>query len=261
MKILQCGYGKIGKALYENEFLPLAQACDAEIFVYDPFVKNVPQQVNDLNDVYEVAFICVPTDKKDDGSVNIDEVLKCCREVKANIIVIKSTVPVSIIEHLPANAIFSPEFTGTTQHSGRHEYMVLAGDRKLCNKVSELYKSLYDASYKFYFTDIKTAILAKYAENCWLATKVTFFNEIAQACKSIGVEYEDVRNILLADSRINPSHTFVYENQPFYDSHCLNKDVPAFIQQFDLPLMKAVSQINCELKDRFKLGNKSTAQN
>ena len=72
----------------------------------------------------------------------------------------------------------------------------------------------------------------------------TFFNEIAQACKIAEIEYDDVRNLLLADSRINPSHTIVYEEQPYYDSHCLNKDIPAFIAQFDLPLMKSVLMIN-----------------
>ncbi len=175
--------------------------------------------------------------------------LDVCAKIDADVIIIKSTIPINIVEDLPPNAIFSPEFTGTTQHKGVHNYVVLAGSRKLCNKVSELYKNIHDASFKIVFTDIKTAIISKYAENCFLALKVTFCNEIAKACKKVGTEYEDVRNILLLDSRINPSHTFVYDNQPFYDSHCLNKDIPAFIAQFNLPLMKAVDKINREAKE------------
>ena len=97
------------------------------------------------------------------------------------------------------------------------------------NKVNDLNKSIHDGSFKFFITDIKTAIVTKYAENCYLATKVTFFCEIAEVCKTVGIEYEDVRNILIEDSRINSSHTFVYEDHPYYDSHCLNKDIPAFI--------------------------------
>ena len=99
-------------------------------------------------------------------------------------------------------------------------------------------------------------MLAKYAENCYLATKVTFFCEIAEVCKMTGIEYEDVRNILVEDSRINPSHTFVYEDHPYYDSHCLNKDIPAFISQFNSPLIKAVYEINKNRKEQITLESK-----
>ena len=124
------------------------------------------------------------------------------------------------------------------------------------NKVNDLNKSIHDGSFKFFFTDIKTAIVAKYAENCYLATKVTFFCEIAEVCKTVGIEYEDVRNILIEDSRINSSHTFVYEDHPYYDSHCLNKDIPAFISQFNSPLIKAVDEINTNRKRQITLDNK-----
>lgn len=243
MKILQCGYGHIGKVLY-NEFSSLIHAVNGSLFVYDPFVKNCPNQIFDLKGHFDISFICVPTDKKEDGSANVDSVLEVCNQVDADIIVVKSTVPINIIEKLPENVIYSPEFTGTTQHSCIHDFMILGGKRELCNKVASLYKHAYAGNFHIYYTDMKTAIIAKYAENCFLATKVTFFNEIAQACKIAEIEYDDVRNLLLADSRINPSHTIVYEEQPYYDSHCLNKDIPAFIAQFDLPLMKSLLMIN-----------------
>ena len=63
------------------------------------------------------------------------------------------------------------------------------------------------------------------------------------------MEYEDVRNIFIKDSRINASLTFVYEETPYYDSHCFNKDIPAFNAQFNLPLMCAVERINTDMKN------------
>lgn len=256
MKFLQCGYGHIGEILFKNEFSPIAHAVKGELYTYDPNVASCPNKVNDLNNHYDVAFVCVPTDKSSDGSADTSIVLDVCKKINAEVIVIKSTIPVNIIEQLPENALFSPEFTGTTQHAGNHNYLVLGGNRSLCNKVAELYKSIHDGSFKFFFTDIKTAIVAKYAENCYLATKVTFFCEIAEVCKTVGIEYEDVRNILIEDSRINSSHTFVYEDHPYYDSHCLNKDIPAFISQFNSPLIKAVDEINTNRKRQITLENK-----
>ena len=256
MKLLQCGYGHIGEILFKNEFAPIARAVKGELYTYDPNVASCPNKVYDLNNHYDVAFVCVSTDKSSDGSADTSIVLDVCKKINAEVIVIKSTIPVNIIEQLPENALFSPEFSGTTQHAGNHNYLVLGGNRSLCNKIAELYKSIRDGSFKFFFTDIKTAIVAKYAENCYLATKVTFFCEIDEVCKKVGIEYEDVRNILIEDSRINSSHTFVYEDHPYYDSHCLNKDIPAFISQFNSPLIKAVDEINTNRKRQITLDNK-----
>ena len=59
--------------------------------------------------------------------------------------------------------------------------------------------------------------------------KVSFCNEFARICAQFGVNYREWRELWLADPRINPSHTFVYQDAPYYDSHCLNKDIPAII--------------------------------
>lgn len=54
---------------------------------------------------------------------------------------------------------------------------------------------------------------------------------------------------MVNDSRVNPSHTIVYENQPYYDSHCFNKDMLAFANQFDIELLKTVIKINDKNKE------------
>lgn len=91
--------------------------------------------------------------------------------------------------------------------------------------------------------------MAKYTLNTFLALKVTYFNEIADCCKKCGVEYDDVRDLVLMDGRIEDSHMWVYENQPYYDSLCFNKDVSAFNYVFHSPVMECVGKVNKERKN------------
>lgn len=260
MNILQCGYGQIGKSLF-SDFEQMAKVYGGSVSVFDPYVENCPNKVQDLKGYYDFAFICVPTDQKSDGSADVSIVIDICNKINAEVIIIKSTIPINIQNFLPSNTIFSPEFTGVTPHKGFQNFVILGGERKLSNKVALLYKQIHSADFEIIYTDIKTAIMTKYMQNCYLALKVTFCNEIASACRNNDIEYEDVRNIFIKDSRINPSHTYVYEENPFYDSHCLNKDVAAFNAQFNLPLMKSVESINLNMKKSFKRISKNEVKN
>lgn len=100
MKLLQCGYGHIGEILFKNEFAPIARAVKGELYTYDPNVASCPNKVYDLNNHYDVAFVCVSTDKSSDGSADTSIVLDVCKKINAEVIVIKSTIPVNIIEQL-----------------------------------------------------------------------------------------------------------------------------------------------------------------
>lgn len=175
--------------------------------------------------------------------------LDTVNKVNADVIVIKSTFPVTAVDKLPGNCIYSLEFSSATVHGGTQNFVILGGKRELCNKVAELYKRTHSGDFRICFTDIKAAVMAKYTLNTFLALKVTYFNEIADCCKKAGVEYDDVRNLVLMDDRIGGSHTWVYENQPYYDSHCFNKDVPAFNYVFHGPVMECVEKVNKERKN------------
>ena len=185
---------------------------------------------------------------KSDGSCDTSIVEWCILNVDADLFVIKSTIPVGttdkLIQKYGKHIIFSPEFTSTNVNGGVQDFVVLGGERKLCNEIAQMYKKIKPASFEIVYTTPSTAEMSKYMMNCFLAAKVTFCNEIAKACAASGVEYDDVRNIFIKDSRINPSHTNVLTEQPYYDSHCFNKDIPAFVAQFHLPLMSAVDSIN-----------------
>ena len=86
-------------------------------------------------------------------------------------------------------------------------------------------------------------------ENSWLATKVTFCNEFYRIANQAGVDYEELRELFILDPRVNPSHTFVYRDQPYWASHCLNKDVPAIASMFEAPLLESVININNKHKE------------
>ena len=74
--------------------------------------------------------------------------------------------------------------------------------------------------------------------------KVSFCNQFANIAKSNYIDYEDLRELFILDPRVNPSHTFVYSDQPYWDSHCLNKDVRAIAEITDAELLKDVIKFN-----------------
>lgn len=255
--IALCGYGAIGKKLFP-EFEAMAKTTKGTILVYDPpYQRSLGMDDIDIdlrltNEHYDVAFVCVPTETKADGSQDTSAIEDVLSKLNADVIVIKSTITLETAKLLPSNAIFSPEFSSTTVHGGHQDFVILGGERALCNKVAQLYMKTHSADFRICYTDIKTAIMTKYALNTFLATKVTFFNEIADCCKSVGVEYDDVRSLVTLDYRVGPSHTWSYDGQPFYDNHCFNKDVPAFNAMFHSPLISKVEEINLNKKSSIK---------
>ena len=242
--ILIAGYGNIGKYLYKElgKLNPV---------IYD---KYIPEYSETINARYHAAFVCVPTEMLPDGSADISIVEEVVSQVSADVICIKSAVPVGTTDMLAEKygkyIVISPEYYGTTQHSpDSPDFLVLGGDVKHTREIAQLYYKVKRASFRVRFTDAKTAELAKYMENCFLALKVTFCSEFKQIGDKFGVPYEDLREIFIMDERMGESHTFVYEDTPFYDSYCLNKDVSALISfARDVPLIKAMHEINMKKK-------------
>ena len=259
-KILLCGYGAIGRRMApEYEMLGSLDIFDPNFnfhtqgFCISERELKIFNTFETITKHYDFAILCLPTptiDGKCDTSIVYDMVRRL--QSIADVIVIRSTVSVGTTNDINAefkNVIFCPEFYGTTQHQARNDYLILGGNRKLCNKFAQLYYKIKPAYFKIKFYDNPSvAEMIKYMDNCFLATKVVFCNSFAEACKKAGIEYDDVREGWLMDDRINPSHTIVYEEQPFYDSHCFNKDIPAFANKFNDKFMKMVDEINTERK-------------
>ena len=199
---------------------------------------------------YNFAFVCIDTPHMDEIDAPIDDLIDVINSNNADIFIIKSTILPGSTDRLKEitgkRIIFSPEYYGGTQHCNNFDFnfTILGGDKQDCLQVQQLLQNVYDARHSFHIVDSKTAELLKYMENSWLATKVSFctqFYNIAQQC---GVDYETLRELFILDPRINPSHTFVYDEHPYWDSHCLNKDVPTIANAFDAELLKAIIYFN-----------------
>lgn len=237
MTNLIIGYGTVGGNL-SREFERL------DIDVCDKY-KHIDKKGNRHN----VGWICVDTPLVN-GLLDCTEVFNAVHENDCEVYVIKSTVPVGFTDALKEKTgkriVFSPEYYGGTQHCNNFvfDFTVLGGDKEDCVVVQQMLQDVYDGRHRFIITNAKTAEMAKFMENSYLATKVTFCNEFYDACEKAGVLYEDVREIFVCDPRVSPSHTFVYRKHPYYKSHCLDKDVPEIANRFDIGLLKDVIKRN-----------------
>jgi len=241
--VLIIGYGVVGSNL-AKELSPLNPE------TYDKY-KEIDTRTADK---YKVAFICVDTPATGDSDCDTTEVKNAIMENEALIYVVKSTVLPGTTERLMRETgkhiIFSPEYYGGTQHCNNYnfDFTILGGEKDACIKVVQVLQKVYDARHQFRITDSKTAELAKYMENSYLAMKVSFCNQFYEIAKKAGVCYEELRELFVLDPRVEPSHTFVYRDHPWWSSHCLNKDVPAIANAYDAKLLQDVIDYNTECK-------------
>lgn len=260
--ILIIGHGVVGCNLED------------ELALLDPDILDKYKPEEDKMDEgkmkqgYDLAFICVNTPFTDQEPCDRSEVINAIEEnkhlMKENgVIVIKSTVLPGTTEKIRKenyqHTVFSPEYYGGTQHCNHFlfDFTILGGDKGDCQRVTQILMGIYDARHIFRYTDSRTAELVKYMENSWLATKVSFCRQFFEIAENEGVSYEELRELFIMDPRVNPSHTFVYRDHPFWDSHCLNKDVPAIAITEEAEFLKAVIAYNtdCKLKHRLKAGS------
>ena len=204
------------------------------------------------------VFVCVPTPPRADGACDTSAVEEVVGWVESPLVVIRSTIPPGTTDRLAKETgkriVFQPEYLGETprhpyRHVEDHGFIVLGGDPRDTSAVADIYKRYFNASVRYFFCDARTAELAKYMENAFFATKVAFVNEFYDIAARLGVSFNVLREIWLADSRINPDHTDVYPDDRGFSGKCLPKDLSAIIALSKsngyLPLvLSAVSQAN-----------------
>lgn len=244
--VLIIGYGVVGHNL-EKEL------CELHPDHYDKYKDD---SIKIDNHRYKIAFVCVDTPFSKECFCDITEVKNAIMENDAEIFIIKSTIlpgyTERLIEETGKTIIFSPEYYGGTQHCNNYnfDFTILGGEKEVCLKVVQILQQVYDGRHRFYITDAKTAELAKYMENAYLATKVSFCVQFYEIAEKLGINYEELRELFIADPRVNPSHTFVYKNTPYWNSHCLNKDVPAIAEFADAKFLKAICEYNSYCKEQ-----------
>jgi len=256
-----------------------------EIIFHDIVNKNLPNFTNDMNYAIEnsdISFICVPTPTAPEG---ID--LSYVKEVAKNIgkalasqqryhtVVVKSTVVptttekvvIPILEQYSGikagefGVCMNPEFLTEIESSWSDdegykkdfftEDRIVIGeyDKKSGDVLEELYKPLDKPIFR---TDLKTAELIKYASNCMLATKISYWNEISLICKELGIDSQSVADIVGLDPRIGKYGTV---HGKAFGGKCLPKDLKAFISFAEkyckTRLLKAVDDINEDMREKY----------
>ena len=253
MKIGIIGHGVVGRA--QAEFFGLENC-----IIHDPSQGHKNRAL--INQECDLAFICVPTPMKDGGSCDISIVEETIEWLNVPVIVIRSTIAPGTCEELTEKyhkkIVFEPEYLGETLHHPyldlrKRPFVILGGPRPYTNVVILYMQKFMHANTKFYQTDWRTAELVKYMENCWLGTKVIFCNEFYEIAKTLGVDYNELRELWLADERINPSHTLVYPDKRGFSGKCLPKDINAIVTKleeigYEPKFIKSVLEENERLK-------------
>jgi len=212
----------------------------------------------------DIIFIAVGTPPKDNGEADLTYVKDAAKSIGKyingyKIIVDKSTVPVgmgdlveSIIDDMSKgkkkfDVVSCPEFL--REGSALHDFMnpdrlvIGAKNKTAANKVAEIFQPL---NTKIIITDLRSAEMIKYASNSFLATKISFINEIANICEKVGADVETVAMGIGLDKRIG--RLFLNAGAGFGGS-CFPKDVSALIniarsEDYEPIILKAVMEVN-----------------
>ena len=245
------GYGKVGTAMKEL----FTDAC-----VYDgPKGIGSREEINSCS----ITFVCVPTPMLPGGGCDTSAVEDVMSWIGSDIVVLRSTVPVGftdgLCERYGKRVCFQPEYYGETAAHPfadlrNQGWITIGGEESAASRVAGLYKKVRNSGLVINLVDAKTAELAKYMENCFLAAKVVFCNEFYDIARGMGVNYDRLRETWLLDPRMGRSHTFVFEDDRGFGGSCLPKDTSALVSQaeafgIDASFMKAVIEKNRLLRD------------
>jgi UDPglucose 6-dehydrogenase len=225
-----------------------------------------------------IIFLCLPTPQGGDGSADLQYVLKVAEDLGKmfkedpamgyKVVVDKSTVPVgtsekvrNVIRKYAPDSEFdvasNPEFLreGMAVEDFMKPERVIVGTSKAETRdlMEQLYEPFVRSGNPIYFMDEKSAEVTKYAANSFLATKISFMNEIANLCELTGAEVDKVRIGIGTDSRIGKRFLFPGVG---YGGSCFPKDVMALINtarehKYDFKILKSVVEINKKQIIRF----------
>lgn len=261
----------------DNNHAKVEKMRKGEIPIYEPhldvlFERNIKANrlvfTTDLQEGIkdaEIIFLALPTPPGEDGSADLsyilgvaDELGKLIQDYK--VIVDKSTVPVGTAEKVTAaiaknatvdfDVVSNPEFLRegfAVDDFMKPDRVVIGSSSERARKVmDQLYKPFVRQGNPVLFMDEKSAELTKYAANSFLATKITFMNEIANFCERVGADVDKVRIGIGSDERIGKRFLFPGIG---YGGSCFPKDVQALVKSgnendFSFEILKAVMAVN-----------------
>jgi len=226
------------------------------------FTTNLAEGIKDA----KVIFLALPTPPGEDGSADLKYILKVANDLgpildQYVVVIDKSTVPVGTAEKVHAeiaknaseelfDVVSNPEFLreGVAVEDFMKPDRVVIGTRsdKAKAVMNKLYAPLVRQGNPVIFMDERSAEMTKYAANAFLATKITFMNEIANLCEKVGANVDDIRRGIGTDSRIGKRFLFAGIG---YGGSCFPKDVQALAKtssdnEYEFQILKAVMNVN-----------------
>ena len=263
---------------------------NGELPIYEPGLMNYFERntkngrlnfTTNLKDAVEkssMIFLCLPTPQDGNGSADLSYILKVAQDLgnlfsenpswDFKIVVDKSTVPVGTSEKVKTtinkttptfnfDVVSNPEFLReglAVDDFMRPERIIIGTTNETSRKLLEqLYEPFVRSGNPIYFVDEKSAEMIKYAANSFLATKISFMNEIANLCELTGADVDKVRAGVGSDSRIGKRFLFPGVG---YGGSCFPKDVKALINtanenKYDFKILNAVVNVNENQIDLF----------
>ena len=250
---------------------------NGEVPIYEPgldvlFHRNIAQgRLSFTTDLVfavkeaQIIFMALPTPPGGDGAADLSYILGAAKDISQlvteyKVIVNKSTVPVGTADKVQAvfaantdveiDVVSNPEFLreGVAVDDFMKPDRVVIGTRseKALKLMAELYAPYVRQGNPIFFMDERSSELTKYAANSFLATKITFMNEIANLCEIVGADVDSVRKGIGSDDRIGKRFLFPGIG---YGGSCFPKDVQALAiaadaHNYDFQILKAVMNVN-----------------
>lgn len=261
----------------DNNVEKVQKLSNGEVTIYEPgleaiFDRNTKdgrlEFTTDLQKAVtqaQIIFLALPTPPGEDGSADLSYVLGVARQLgpmlnEYKIIVNKSTVPVGTAEKVRAavaeaaankfDVVSNPEFLreGVAVEDFLYPDRVVIGTTSARAKelMTRLYEPFVRQGNPIYFMDERSSEMTKYAANSYLATRITFMNEIANLCEKVGANVDNVRIGMGSDQRIGKRFLFPGVG---YGGSCFPKDVQALAKtaedyQYDFRILKSVMSVN-----------------
>lgn len=246
LKVGICGQGFVGGAVrYGLNGI-------VDVYTYDKYVseKSTEKSLKDLVEKTDVIFVCVPTPMQKDGSCDLSIVERVVTDINelsndpTKEVVIKSTVPPGTTAKLNnkcenIRVLFNPEFlteANANEDFKNQDRIIIGSELTDYLKTYRLYSYCFP-TVKIVLTSSTVAETVKYTTNCFLATKVSFANELYQICEKLGISYDKMIDIAKLDSRLGESHWMVPgpmpdpegNLKPGFSGSCFIKDINAFM--------------------------------
>lgn len=223
-----------------------------EVRVVDPKVPGSLAWLESTVEPSQLAVVCVPTPQLPDGRCDTSLVEGVVGNGRHVHYLVKSTVPPGTCARInqagPTSPIvcFSPEYIGEGSYEvpwwqgyahptdiSKHAFHIFGGPRFATRRWVKAWQRVAGWTPRYMQTDHTTAELAKYAENMFLATKKLFCSELFLAAEAFGVDYDELRELWLADVRVGPSMTLVWPERLAFGGKCLPKDTAALVAEME----------------------------